>query len=143
MTRTPTFIALLLTTLIIFSLKPTGPEIELELVCDGNYNLHLSLAGTYKTEYVEGKIGINHNRKTSVEILPVHKSSNTAADNALAIAMATSLTIASGTLLIIAKKEIERKMESQYEDLYMRRCDDAIIKTAPIFEKLERSLPHD
>jgi hypothetical protein len=134
-----TFIALLFTILPLSLKAESG--FGLELTYD-HRGLSVFLAGSYKTDYVETKININpyksfpHN--ISLQALPVHKPSNTEADNAFAIALAGSTKIASGILFLIAQKE----MENRNIDLYLQRCDEAIKKSDPIFEKIEGKLSH-
>ena len=123
------------------------PGLELTINYDYGTKIDVSLVGTYKTDYVKTKIRFDHNKSfpdnISLKVRPVHKSSHSDMQNALAFTAATSLTIASGTLLYIAKKEMERAIDNKYIDLWLNHCDKVIESTNPCFEKIGRQISHD
>jgi len=123
------------------------PGLELTIKYDYETKFDISIAGTYKTDYIKTKIGLDHNKpfpdNISLKVLPVHKSSHSDSQNALAFTTALSLTVVSSTLLYIAKKEVERAVDNKYIDLYLERCDKVIKDTNPIFQKIEGALTHD
>ena len=140
-------ITLLLMTLF-FSLITVNckPSVELELTYYGRNNISLSLSGTYNIDCIEARISSNHRKSfpnnISLQALPIHKSTNTIAENSFATTMATSFTVASGVLIYVAKKEIEKIIDNKKTDLLLQRCDKLIEKTAPTFEKIEGQLIH-
>lgn len=137
------FASLCTTSLFLHS----NPELGLEITYNDNNDWQLFLSGSYKTNYLETKVNVNpyksfpHN--ISLQVLPVHKPSNTKTDNAFSTILATSLTATSGILLCIAKKEMERAKENQNIDLYLQHCDEIIKKSDFAFETIERKLSHD
>ncbi|SRR6266852_1595557 len=122
------------------------PGLELTVTYDYEKTINVLVAGTYKTDYVKTKIDLNPAKSfpenISLKFSPAHKANNSGTDSALALTAAFSLTVASGTLLYIAKKEIERAIDNKYIDLYLERCDKLIQETDPRFEKIERQLFH-
>ncbi len=128
------------------TLKSGDTEFGLEFVYD-HKGLSVFFSGSCKTDYVEAKAKVNPYKpllkNSSLQLLPVHKPSNTKADDALSTALAGSLTVASGILLYLTKKEIERRIEDQKIDVLLQRCDEAIEKSNADFEKIERRATHD
>jgi len=137
--------SILITSLFIstFFLSAGKTELGFEIV-DDHKGFSFSLLGA--TNYVETKININpykpfpHN--ISLQVDPVHKLSNTELDDALSTTLATALQATSKVLILIAEKEIKRRAENQKIDLYLQRCDKAVEKSNPVFEKIERQLSH-
>jgi hypothetical protein len=131
--------------LLPFTLKSGESEFGIEFVYD-HKGLSVFFSGACKTNYVEAKVKMDPykplSKNSSLQLLPVHKPNNTPADNALSTALAGSLTIAGGTLLYLTKKEIERRLEDQKIDILLQRCDEAIEKSNPDFEKIERRATH-
>ena len=124
-----------------FDLQSGGSEFGIEFVYDYT-GLSVFFSGAYKTDYVEAKAKVDPyqplSKNSSLQLLPVYKPSRTPSENALSIALATSLSAASGILVHVTQKEIERRMENQKIDLYLQQCEKAIEKSDSIFEKIER-----
>jgi hypothetical protein len=133
-----------ITSLCIPSFLNAGkPGLELELTYDHN-GFSFFASGIYTTDYVDARMQLNHHKSfpDNISFHALPRQHNNATDNAIATVMATSLTTTGGILFYVAKKEMERRMENQNIDLYLQRCDEAIEKSKPTFEKIERQLFH-
>lgn len=144
-TRVTIYQSILIASLIMpLFLNAGKPGLELELIYDYDKGFSLFTSGSYRTNYVETSVKVNPYKSfpdnISLKTSPVHKSNNTNTDDAIAVASAISITVVSGTLVHIAKKEIERAIENKNIDLYLQRCDQAIKNSNPTFEKMEKRI---